>query len=530
MLLQLLQEQNITLQATTAHQAHIYSYSIDICYWQQLALYAKKTQCRFAAMWAQQFCQPTNIFRLTVCLEENNNYLLFSADLPSQKPAIISWTNSFSASIHFERHIRDLYGITFTDTIDKRRWTRHKAWRDYEFPLTKNYQPPSTTAANLDTPPNAEYHFTTIESSSICEVPVGPVHAGIIEPGHFRFNVDGEDILRLEARLGYVHKGIEKIAENKTIHELLRLAARVSGDSTVAHSWALCRACEDSYIDIPPRALHLRAIMAERERVANHIGDMGALCNDVGFAFANYQMGRLRELWQRTNQKIFGHRFMMDQLVYGGVRHDISTHDSETMLQQIITYKKELAELYTIIENNNSLQDRFVTTGILSPNKAQEICAIGYVGKASEQSFDARHNTAYAPYDQLNVNVPCFDTGDVAARFNIRAQETLTALEIIVALLKTLPPGKINLAADASDDELALSLANREGFGYVEGWRGETLAYVRFNEQARVERYFPRDPSWLTWPALEELVHNNIIPDFPLCNKSVNASYAGSDL
>jgi Ni,Fe-hydrogenase III large subunit len=331
-------------------------------------------------------------------------------------------------------------------------------------------------------------------------------------------------VLNLEERLGYVHKGIEKIAEGRSPEALARLAGRVSGDSTVAHSWAACMAMEKAAgVEVPERALFLRAIMAERERVANHLGDIGAICNDVAFSFSFYQFGRLREEWQRLSRDAFGHRFMMDCVLPGGVAHDLGAMIIEAMHAQNGVLRQELDKLVTIQNELPSLEDRLVTTGYLSPELAATLGCQGYVGRASGVDFDVRRDAAYAPYDRLTVHVPCYQYGDVAARVRVRVEEIRESLEMIGTLLTELPDGEIH-------SDWRAPVTDSEGLGLVEGWRGEILAYVRFAADGTIARYYPRDPSWLNWPALEHLIHDNIVPDFPVCNKSVNGSYSGHDL
>ena len=279
-------------------------------------------------------------------------------------------------------------------------------------------------------------------------------------------------------------------------------------------------------IRVPERALTLRALMAERERVANHLGDIGAICNDVAFTFGFYQFGRLREAWQRLSLESFGHRFMMDRIVPGGVTADISDQAAVAMQKQIATMRKELDGLYDILDDLPSLEDRFDTAGRLSPEAARAYGAVGYVGRASGVAFDVRHDAPYAPYDRLTVEVPVFDSGDVTARVQVRTREILASFSLIEKLIAETPGGAVGPVSV----EWKFPAAGAEGLGLVEGFRGEILAYVRFGEDGRVARYFPRDPSWFSWPALERLIHGNIVPDFPVCNKSVNGSYSGHDL
>jgi Ni,Fe-hydrogenase III large subunit len=274
---------------------------------------------------------------------------------------------------------------------------------------------------------------------------------------------------------------------------------------------------------VPPRALWLRALMAERERVANHLGDIGAICNDVGFAFALVQCGRLRELWQRQSLACFGHRFMMDAAIPGGVARDLSAEALGALRKDQASLAKAAQPIFDVIEDHPSLEDRLISTGRLAAADARSLGCTGYVAKASGLTFDVRRDCPYAPYDRLEIAQSQESDGDVAARVRVRMAELKDSLRLMERLLDTLPDGEI--AAP-----LPMPAAGAVGLGVVEGWRGEILSFVRFGAQGRIARFFPRDPSWLAWPALERLVLGNIVPDFPVCNKSVNGSYSGQDL
>jgi Ni,Fe-hydrogenase III large subunit len=520
---------------------------VDATVWGRVLRQAAERQYRFAGIWARDL--STSIEIDCCCEFLGEHFILRTAVLVGDE-RLDSITPYYVAANRLERHIHDMFGVVFIDHPDQRRWTRHQAWAENQFPLRKNFVGATQDGSNANTnvcfaktacrptPADTDYPFVQAHGTGVYEIPVGPVHAGIIEPGHFRFQVAGEDIINLEERLGYVHKGIEKLAVGRDFAGLLRLAGRVSGDSTVAHTWAACRACEAAFaIAVPPRALLLRAIMCERERIANHLGDFAAICNDVGFAFAYYQMMRLKELWLRLNAQIFGHRFMMDCMVVGGVAVDLSGVNGAAMRQQLVELKKELDELYPMISENSSLHDRLKTTGVLPHEVAVALGALGYVGRASGCKFDLRRDAPYPPYDQLQVQVPVYTAGDVLARARVRADEILIALKLLHQLLDRLladDGSSINVGLRADMDAAAVkqqaAQGGAEGVGLIEGWRGEVLAYVSFGADGFVQRYFPRDPSWFSWPALEQLIHGNIVPDFPVCNKSINGSYAGVDL
>ena len=334
----------------------------------------------------------------------------------------------------------------------------------------------------------------------------------------------GEEIINLEERLGYVHKGIEKRFESLSWQEAARLAARVSGDTTVAHSLTYAQAVEAlTGAIIPDRALWLRALFLERERIANHLGDLGAICNDVAFAMLLYQFHRLKEGLLRTNLKLFGHRFMMDRIVPGGVIVDVDDAGITTILEELDRLEKEFERLIVIYDENSSLEDRVRDTGVLKPARARELGMVGLVARASGLNLDCRIQHPFPPYDRINVNVPVLISGDVHARAWVRVEEVRESVRIIRELLRTLPTGRIIITPGSP-------LPDRSGFAAVEGWRGEILYWVQSGLKGEINRCMVRDPSSLNWLGLEQCIHGNIVPDFPVCNKSFNQSYSGHDL
>ncbi|MGZ5078073.1 MAG: hydrogenase large subunit [Usitatibacter sp.] len=487
--------------------------------WGRLAHEAKAWDCRWVAGWGEDIGEE---IRVNACFEKAGAYMLARTALSRAHPILPSHTPSFPTADRPERHTRDLLGVDFSGHPDARRWTRHQAWSDSEHPLRRDF--PAAGRPPAQTPADCDYKFLLAHGSGVYEIPVGPVHAGIIEPGHFRFQAVGETVLNLEERLGYVHKGIEKIAEGRDAQGLARLGGRVSGDSTVAHAWAACMAMEKACaLEVPLRAVWLRALMCERERVANHVGDIGAILNDIAFTFGFYQFGRLREDWQRLSLEAFGHRLMMDRVVPGGVSEDPPEPVLARMREHAGVLRKQIGKLMTIVNDLPSVKDRLATTGVLKPEYAKALGCMGYVGRASNMDFDVRRDAPYPPYDRLKTTVPVYHYGDVAARVRVRVEEIAASFDLIEALITELPAGPIRADWRAPP-------AGAEGLGLLEGWRGEILSFVRFGEDGRIARFFPRDPSWTTWPALEVLIHDNIVPDFPVCNKSVNGSYSGHDL
>jgi Ni,Fe-hydrogenase III large subunit len=493
---------------------------LDAGDWGTAAAAAAASGCRWAGVWGDD--AGGEHLTVRAALAFRGEYLVLVTSVPLNQPVLASHTPWFPGADRLERHLQDMFGLVFPDHPDSRRWTRHQAWAEGQYPLRQDF--PVCGPAPKRTPADSEYPFATVAGAGVHEIPVGPVHAGIIEPGHFRFQAVGEAVLQLEERLGFVHKGIEKIAVGRDAGALARLAARVSGDSTVAHGWAACMAMERATgVEVPPRGLALRAVLAERERIANHLGDIGAVCNDVGFAFAHLQLSRLREFWQRGSAAAFGHRLLMDCVVPGGVARDPGADGARQLLQQNAALSRELEQLLPILDDRPALEDRLEGTGVLEAEAARRIGTTGYVGKASGMDCDLRRDHRYAPYDRLAVESPCLAAGDVAARVQVRVAETRHSLALLETLLAELPDGVPAAPWPAAPGA-------GEGIGLVEGWRGEILSYVRLGADGCVLRFFPRDPSWFSWPALEQLVLGNIVPDFPVCNKSVNASYSGHDL
>jgi len=417
-------------------------------------------------------------------------------------------------AIRLERAVHDLFGLLPVDAPDLRPWLDLGFW-DVRHPLGRRGTPTAH-------PP---YAFLPTEGESLHQIPVGPVHAGIIEPGHFRFTANGEAVVRLEQRLGYVHKGIESLMTGASLEHGARLAGRTSGDSTVAYALAYARAAEAALgIAVPPRAHYLRALMAELERLANHFGDIGAICNDASFSIMHAQCGILRERTLRTSEACFGHRLMMDRVVPGGVATDLAAGGIDKVRWLLGNIQQRFPELVETYDNTASLQDRTVTTGILKPALAKQFGAGGYVGRASGRAFDVRRAFPYPPYDELTFDVPVLEDGDVNARVWVRIREVEQSMALIDQILGRLPDGAIRNDAPAPRGEV------REGLALAESFRGDVLAWLRIDGDGLIARCHLRDPSWFQWPLLEAVIEGNIVADFPLCNKSFNCSYSGHDL
>jgi Ni,Fe-hydrogenase III large subunit len=442
-------------------------------------------------------------------LDGQSNLIVVSLECPL--PAFPSIGQFHPPAIRLERTIRDLFGLQPEGAPDTRLWLDHGRW-GVDHPL----------GAKSEAAGKPPYAFLANEGESLHQIPVGPVHAGIIEPGHFRFTANGETVVRLEERLGYVHKGIEGLMAGADIARGAKLAECTSGDSTVAYGIAFARAVEAAAgIEAPPRAHFVRALMAELERLANHFGDIGAICNDASFAMIHAHCGILRERTLRTADFCFGHRLMRGCVVPGGIAADLNAQDIVTLQALIREAREKFPALVRLYDDTASLQDRTVSTGILKPELARQFGAGGHVGRASGRAFDTRRAFAYPPYDALTFEVPVLEEGDVNARVWIRIREVEQSLSLIEQILARAPDGAVRIDVPPRAGE---------GMAMVEAFRGDVLVWLRLDERGRILRCHLRDPSWFQWPLLEAVIEGNIVADFPLCNKSFNCSYSGHDL
>ena len=415
--------------------------------------------------------------------------------------------------IRMERAVSDLWGLVPAGLIDRRPWLDHGRW-----PLRGPLAGAPAPASDQPYP----YAFLTAEGKGLHQIPVGPVHAGVIEPGHFRFHCQGETVVRLEERLGYTHKGVQSLMAGRSPAEAVRLAGRISGDSTVAYAVAFSRAVEAATgAEVPPRAHWLRGLLAEIERIANHVFDFGAVCNDAAFAIMLAECGMLRETVLRANQALFGHRLLMDRVVPGGMAVDLPSSGPAALRALVAEFRPRFEELVRLYDETPSLLDRTTGTGVVAAALAHRFGAGGFVGRASSQAVDSRRAPGYPPYDELDPPVSVHPEGDVHARLMVRVDEIRTSLDLIERILAHLPDGPVRAELPAGGGE---------GLALVESFRGELLLWVRLAADGTVARCHARDPSWLHWPLLEAAIEGNIVADFPLCNKSFNCSYSGHDL
>lgn len=431
--------------------------------------------------------------------------------ISASKPEIPSLARlSFQAG-RFEREMMDLYGITPVDHPQPRRLVRHAHWPQDWHPMRGDAGPPGDFVAADHFP------FLSVDGAGVYEIPVGPVHAGLIEPGHFRFSVVGESVLRLKARLWFVHRGIERLFQGRAAGAAVDLAERISGDTSAGHALAHSLAVEDALgVRLPDPVHRLRALLVELERLYNHAADLGALANDVGFGLANAHAQHVREHLLRINAQVTGHRLLRGAIRPGGVV--LHTLPDPARLQDLADDVAEIAELTL---GNSVIYDRFADTSVLRREDAEAMGALGYVARASGIVTDARldHPTTDLPVTEVTATA-----GDVLARYTVRRDEFAASVSLCRNLIDN-HTGPIDLA-----EQLPAGAGAGSGIGIVEGWRGAIVHRVEIGADGVIGRAKIVDPSWFNWPALPLCMTDTIVPDFPLTNKSFNLSYAGNDL
>lgn len=445
--------------------------------------------------------------------------LIIKTMIDQDKMVLQSISEKIPAATLYEREIKDLFGLVPVGHPDARRLVFHSNWPEGEFPLRKDFD----LRRKLDFA-REKINFKKVSGEGVYEIPVGPVHAGIIEPGHFRFSVAGEPIINLEAQLYFVHKGIERMCEGESIERCLYVAERISGDETFANSLAYCQAIEKiAKVEIPARAKHTRVIFAELERLTSHLGDLTGICQDVAYGFASFQFNMMRGWAYQLADELCGMRFLRSVNKLGGVRKDFIIGKEVKLLEQLQRMKTELEDTVKIIKSNSMFIDRVENTGVLKADIAVALNAVGPAGRASGVCYDVRKAFPYEAYALLEFNVPEHNNGDVNCRMNVKIEECFTSIELMIKAIATMPSGKV-LEPVYSVDPYQFA------FGLTESPRGENLHWVMTGENNTIFRYKIRTPSFCNWPALCHAVKGNIVPDFPLINKSFNLSYAGNDL
>jgi len=450
---------------------------------------------------------------------DNEKYLIVvSVCVFETEPAFPSITTLIPAAHWYEREIRDLFGLDPSGHPEIRRLAVHKDWPKKLYPLRKDF--------SIDTEvPRTEGHFSfkNVEGEGVIQIPVGPIHAGIIEPGHFRFSAVGETVLNLEARFFFTHRGMEKLFEGKTPFEALPLVERICGACSFSHATSYCQAIEKlSGTEVSTRVKYIRTVVLELERLYNHVGDVGNICAGIGFAFGTMHGARLREELMNLNEIVFGSRFLRGINTPGGVRRDISIQNSNFILVTLDKLEQEFEKLVEILLDTNSYMDRVESTGKLLNQIASDLHAVGPAARASGVDRDARRDHPYAAYDQVSFKVPVYEQGDVLARVKVRIDETFESIKIIRQILTSMPRGELT-------KPLGEMIPYNYAVGMTESARGENVHFIMIGKENTIYRYMVRSASYCNWQVVPSTVFGNIIPDFPLINKSFELCYSCLD-
>ncbi|MEK7183780.1 MAG: NADH-quinone oxidoreductase subunit C [Patescibacteria group bacterium] len=449
--------------------------------------------------------------------DTSHTWLLLSTTLPEEDPTYPSVTRRVMAAHWYERWIRDMFGIEAIGHPDPRRLVHHENVPEGHFPLRKDFMW-NAKMEQADIP----YPMHAVDGEGILEIPVGPIHAGIIEPSHFRFNVAGERIITLESKLFFTHKGVEKLLENKTASEAVPFVERISGDAAVSHSLAFAQAVETlAACEVSPRAHGLRTLLNELERATMHIHDlanMGGL--GTSYTVVAAHGFRIKERLMRLSDELFGNRFWRGMVVPGGVARDVNANELQKISIVVSEAIEEMLDVVALALQSDGLRDRLETTGVLRREAALAYGAVGVAARGSGVDRDVRRDHPYAAYDRFVPTISVKVTGDVYARFLLRADELKETKRLIQEVCKSPGEGRHLVPCEPADGR---------ALGAVEGWRGETLHMV-YMKGGKIERHVVRDPSFCNWALFGEIAQGNIVPDFPLCNESLNLSCSGTDL
>lgn len=444
--------------------------------------------------------------------------IVVSVCVAEAEPSFPSIMKEVPAAHWYEREIRDLFGLDPIGHLDKRCLVVHEDWPEGLYPLRKDFSLDSEVPRV-----NGQFPYDKVEGEGVIQVPVGPIHAGIIEPGHFRFSAVGDTVLNLEARFFYTHRGMEKLAEGKTPLAALSIVERICGACSFSHTTSYCQAVEKlSGTEIPTRANYIRTVVLELERLYNHVGDVGNICAGIGFAFGTMHGARLREKLMQLNEIVFGSRFLRGINTPGGVRRDISSQNTLLILVTLEKLVREFRELVEILFDTNSYMDRVQNTGIVWNQTARDMHAVGPAARSAGVDRDVRRDHPYAAYDRVSFKVPVYEQGDVLARVKVRIDETFESINIIRQILDSMSLGELT-------KPLGEMIPYNYAVGMTESARGENVHFIMIGEDKTIYRYMVRSASYVNWPVIPMIVPGNIIPDFPLINKSFELCYACLD-
>ncbi|WP_295101100.1 NADH-quinone oxidoreductase subunit C [uncultured Candidatus Kuenenia sp.] len=453
-------------------------------------------------------------------LQREDTFLIVTIPVSEQQPEFPSITPQIPAAHWYEREIKDMFGLIPVGHPRPETLVLHGNFPENTYPLRKDFDI-QTRIPHLE----SKLPFFRVEGEGVFEIPVGPIHAGVIEPGHFRFSAVGDSIFYLDAKLFFTHKGTEKIFETMPYTKALFLAERICGVCAASHATGYCQAIEKvAEIEIPPRARFIRTIIMELERIYNHIGDVGNICAGTAFLLGIAHGFRIREYLQQLNETITGNRYLRGMLAIGGVRFDINDDLEKHILSLLNHVKKDFKDLTKMMFKSSSLLDRLETTGRLSEEIARGLGVVGVAARASGIVQDTRVNHPYAAYEEVDFDIPVFHyEGDVLARIRVRVDEVYQSIYIIEQCFEKMRPGPLKTPIK----ELP---PYKQALSYVESPRGENIYWIMTAPGNKLFRYKVRSPSFCNWPAIPFAVPGNIVPDFPLINKSFELCYSCTDL
>jgi len=503
------------------------------------ALFAEKKFILTSLFCEQDFADKGNKehkgFTLFYVFEKSghNAFLVVLVDIGSASANSISASSSasssasansissiFPAASWYEREISDGFGILFKDCIDDRRLFLHEIYPKDFHPLLKSFKNRKLYFNNKAHKMQDDYEFKQITGEGVYQIAVGPIHAGIIEPGHFRFSVIGESVYNLEIRMFYLHRGIEKLSEDKAPEDVVRIAESISGDETVANAVAFCNAIEQiSGEKIPERAIFIRTILLEMERIYSHLGDIAGMCVDVAYPVGASAFFTLREEILRKNKELTGSRFMKGIVSIGGIKKDVDKKEFSLLNSFLNRFKTRFKDSIKFIYETSPVEDRFETTGVVKHELIKHLNLTGPIARASGVLKDTRQDNAYGLYKKIPISIKSKTAGDVQSRFGVKAEEIIESIRLIQKIISTMPAGDVKR-----------KMALKDGFmiSMVEAPRGQSMHYVHLKD-GLVQRYKVRTASFCNWQAIEHAILGNVVPDFPLINKSMNLSYAGTD-
>lgn len=478
-------------------------------------------------MFATDEREKDGLFRIYVVfsIPGKDRFFLIVLPVRGSDPRFPSITPRVPAAHWYEREINDMFGLVPEGHPDLRRLMFHEAFPTDAHPLRKDW---TITEQELrewgeGAAVKVPHPFLEVEGEGIVEIPVGPVHAGIIEPGHFRFSAVGETIFFLEARLFYTHKGTEKHFEKLGFAEGVNLAERVSGTSSFSHGAAYCMAIERmTGIELTEKAAAVRTMALELERLYNHIGDIGNMCAGTGLAVGYMKGALIKERLMQLNERLTGSRYLRGLNKIGGVTRDVFLQ-ADDILKTVDLATREFKELMKLLLESVSHRERLTNTGRLSKEVARKLGVTGPTARASGLTDDMRKAHPHLLYERLIFEAHTLEKGDVFARMMVRAEETECSISMIQALIESGHPGELQVPGKPVPP-------GASALGYAETPRGSVFYWVMADKDGRPLRVKLRSPSYCNWSAVPFAVHGNIVPDFPLCNKSFNLSYSGTDM